>query len=87
MGKKVYVGKFLSKYTRSTDSIEQSKPFKNVFVKNFENKLDDQSLFDLFSKFGEITSAKVMVDENNKTKGFGFVNFALSESAIKVNFN
>lgn len=84
MGKKVYVGKFLSKFTRSTDSNVHNKPFKNVFVKNFAEKLDDQGLFILFSKFGEITSAKVMLDENEKSKGFGFVNFVQFESAIKV---
>ena len=54
-----FVGKFLSRHYRSQENDEHLKKFKNVFVKNFDDKLNDESLIGLFSKFGEITSAKV----------------------------
>lgn len=43
----------------------------NVFVKHLPSDINDQGLFDLFSKYGEIVSAKVMVDENKQSLGFG----------------
>jgi len=78
-GKKVYVSKFLPKSARQQNGMEGS--FTNVFVKNFGDKIDDSKLKDLFSKFGEITSHVVARDENNKSKGFGFVAFQNPESA------
>jgi polyadenylate-binding protein len=59
-----FVGKFLPKYNRLQENDEQTIKFKNVFVKNFQEELNDESLFNLFSKFGEITSAKVSQKSN-----------------------
>jgi polyadenylate-binding protein len=53
-------------------------------VKNFQDKLDEPKLIELFSKFGEITSVKVPLDESGKPRGFGFINYKNPDDATKV---
>ncbi|GFO34381.1 polyadenylate-binding protein [Plakobranchus ocellatus] len=55
--------------------------FTNVFIKNFKDLLDDFKLWKLCKQFGEVTSAKVMVDEYGISKGFGFACFTDSDAA------
>lgn len=38
-------------------------------------------LHDLFQKFGKILSSKVVMSEDGKSKGYGFVQFESEESA------
>lgn len=56
----------------------------NLYVKNLDDNLDDEQLRQEFAKYGNITSAKVMRDENNRSKGFGFVCFNEPENATKA---
>lgn len=45
-----------------------------LYVGNLAYGLRDQDLQDAFSQFGEVTSAKVMMDrDTGRSKGFGFV--------------
>jgi len=53
----------------------------NVFVGNLDAEVDDQLLYQTFSAFGQVLSAKVMLDDDKNSKGFGFVNFADFESS------
>lgn len=53
----------------------------NLYVKNIEEELSDEGLRETFATFGAITSAKVMIDENGRSKGFGFVCFEKPEEA------
>jgi len=59
----------------------------NLFVKFLPQDLGTEALFSLFSPFGTVLSAKVIVDnETGSSKGFGFVNFktqAEAEAAIE----
>jgi len=83
--KKVFVGRFVPRKEREKELGEKAKKFTNVYVKNFGEELGDEKLKELFSKYGKITSYKViMAEENTKNKGFGFVSFEDSEAAEKA---
>ncbi|KAF5098971.1 hypothetical protein D0Z00_001837 [Geotrichum galactomycetum] len=56
----------------------------NLYVKNLDLKITDDLLRETFQKFGTITSCRVMIDENGKSKGFGFVCFASADDATKA---
>jgi len=58
--------------------------FTNVYIKNFANKLDDEKLRALFEKYGTILSCVVIKDEQNKSRGFGFVSFENTEEAKRA---
>lgn len=80
-GKKVFVGKFLPRAARSRELGDMANVYTNVYVKNFAEHLDRDSLEKLFSQFGPILSCAVMTDSEGKSKGFGFVGFEKPEDA------
>lgn len=83
--KKVFVGRFVPRKEREKELGEKAKKFTNVYIKNFGDDLSEEKLTEIFSKFGKITSFKVMSDEGTgRAKGFGFVSFEDSESAEKA---
>lgn len=79
--KKVFVGEFMSKRERHEKLGDQAKKFKNVFIKNFGENLNEEKLREMFEKYGDITSCVVMADDTGKSKGFGFVAFDSHEAA------
>lgn len=53
-----------------------------LFVGSLSWGVTDQMLSDAFSEFGNVTSAKVIMDrDTNRSKGFGFVEFETGEEA------
>ena len=56
----------------------------NLYVKNLDDTINDERLEQEFLPFGTITSAKVMKDQNQRSKGFGFVCFATPDEATKA---
>ena len=56
----------------------------NLYVKNLDDSVDDEMLRQNFESYGKITSAKVMNDENGRSKGFGFVCFEKPDDATKA---
>ncbi|KAF2348028.1 hypothetical protein FHG87_021217, partial [Trinorchestia longiramus] len=79
--KKVYVGKFIPRAEREKELGEKAKMFTNVYVKNFGDDYTDEKLCEAFSRFGKITSHKVITGEDGKSKGFGFVAFEDPDAA------
>jgi RNA recognition motif-containing protein len=46
----------------------------NIFISNISFKVREQSLSELFSQFGEVTSVRIIKDkETRRSKGYGFV--------------
>jgi RNA recognition motif-containing protein len=46
----------------------------NIFVSNLGFHVESSDLKGFFAEFGEVTSAKVIMDrETNRSRGFGFV--------------
>ncbi|KAH1160834.1 hypothetical protein GLYMA_11G255000v4 [Glycine max] len=53
-----------------------------LFIGGLSYGVDDQSLKDAFSGFGDVVDAKVITDrDSGRSRGFGFVNFSNDESA------
>lgn len=54
----------------------------NIYVGNLSWSLKEQDLTDLFTPFGEVASAKIVMDKfTNRSKGFGFVDMPNDEQA------
>jgi len=54
----------------------------NIYVGNLSWNLKDQDLTDLFTPFGEVASAKIVLDKfTQRSKGFGFVEMPNDEQA------
>ena len=57
----------------------------NLFISSLPPEVDDASLIKLFSPFGKIVSAKVMVDLNTKiSRGFGFVKYSTLDEGNNI---
>ncbi|KAH8362349.1 polyadenylate-binding protein [Drosophila serrata] len=84
-GKSLYVARAQKKAERQQELKRKFEELKkkrhdsvfgvNLYVKNLDDSIDDEVLRTHFSLFGTITSAKVMTDEEGRSKGFGFVCF------------
>merc|ERR1719239_1497252 len=61
--KKVFVGRFVPRKEREKELGEKAKKFTNVFIKNFGDDLSEEKLKEMFSKYGKITSHKVVRDD------------------------
>lgn len=59
----------------------------NIFVSSLSFSTTDQELKQLFDSYGSVSSAKIIMDkDNNRSKGFGFVEMpddTEGEKAIK----
>jgi RNA recognition motif-containing protein len=46
----------------------------NIYVGNLSFRTDDEELREVFAEFGDVASAKVIMDrETDRSRGFGFV--------------
>ncbi len=55
----------------------------NIYVGNLNWGMTSDDLYNLFSPYGEVVSAKIVTDKfnNNRSKGFGFVEMSDDEAA------
>lgn len=54
----------------------------NIYVGNLNYNVTQEDLEGLFGEYGEVTSAKIIVDrETGRSKGFGFVEMANDDEA------
>jgi polyadenylate-binding protein len=93
-GRKLYVARAQKKEERERENKERIEKERNerhskfantnLYIKNLADTIDDERLRNEFKTFGNITSAKVMIDSNKKSRGFGFVCFSSQEEATKA---
>jgi len=91
---KLYVARAQKKIERETElrnrfeRIKQERINKyqgvNLYIKNLDDTIDDSKLKEAFINYGTITSAKVMKDDKENSKGFGFVCYQTAEEATKA---
>jgi RNA recognition motif-containing protein len=57
----------------------------NIYVSNLSFNVQDEDLKEFFTPYGEVTSAKVIIDKfTNSSKGFGFVEMSDNAAAQKA---
>jgi len=93
-GKTVFVGRAQKKRDRERElrdkfeaiKLERASKFSgvNLYVKNLDDAINDEMLREAFVPFGNISSAKVMIDDKGASRGFGFVCFGATEEATKA---
>lgn len=55
---------------------------KKIYIGNLAYSCNDESLQNLFTEFGTVESAKVIVDrDSGRSKGFGFVEMSTEDEA------
>jgi len=92
-GKALFVGRAQKKNERQAELKKKYEAIKmervsrthgvNLYIKNLDDTIDDHHLREEFSKFGNITSAKVML-EDGRSRGFGFVCFNMPDEATRA---
>lgn len=75
----VIVGAFLRRQDRTTSNV-----WTNLYVKQFAESWTEKTLAELFGEFGQLASVFIAIDENGRSKRFGFVDFTSHESAAKA---
>lgn len=93
-GRQLFAGRAQKKSERSAElrarfeaiRQERSNRFQgvNLYIKNLDDDIDDERLRKEFARFGNITSAKVMKNDKEVSRGFGFVCFSSQEEATKA---
>ena len=57
----------------------------NIYVSNLSFNVQDEDLREFFAPYGEVTSAKIIMDrESGRSRGFGFVEMSDDEASRKA---
>lgn len=56
-----------------------SIPFHRLYVGNIHFNVTEQDLQAVFEPFGELEFVQLQKDENNRSRGYGFVQYVLSD--------
>ncbi|KFK38254.1 hypothetical protein AALP_AA3G089300 [Arabis alpina] len=66
-------------------SVSSASPSSKLFIGGLSWSVDEQSLKDAFSSFGEVSEVRIAYDkESGRSKGFGFVDFAKEDDALSA---
>lgn len=93
-GQEIFVGRAQKKKERQSElrkmweerKLENLQRYQgvNLYVKNLDDTVDEEVLRKEFAHCGTITSTKIMRDEKDNTRGFGFVCFSTPDEATKA---
>ncbi|KAL1821754.1 hypothetical protein DCAR_0418176 [Daucus carota subsp. sativus] len=73
---------FSTSFCRSFSSSSSPPPTNKLFVAGLSWSVDEKSLKDAFSSFGEVTEVRIMYDKDTgRSRGFGFVYFSNGDEA------
>lgn len=56
----------------------------NLYVKNLDDTINEDTFRETFAPFGTITSARIMKNEEGVSRGFGFICFSSPEEATRA---
>jgi RNA recognition motif-containing protein len=57
----------------------------NIYVGNLDYRVNEKDLNEVFSEYGTVISAKIIMDKyNGRSKGFGFVEMENEDEANKA---
>mgnify|MGYP002385765359 CR=1 FL=1 len=92
--KPLYVGRAQKKSERESELRRKYEQLKlehlakytgiNLYIKNLEDEVNEESLRKEFANYGKIKTVRVMTDDKGVTKGFGFVCFTTPEEAQRA---
>lgn len=58
---------------------------KKIYIGNLSYNVDDQGLTDLFSQYGEVETARIVMDrDSGRSKGFAFVEMSSDSQATEA---
>ncbi|XP_010460680.1 PREDICTED: glycine-rich RNA-binding protein 4, mitochondrial [Camelina sativa] len=68
-----------------TSSSSSESPSSKLFIGGLSWSVDEQSLKDAFSSFGEVAEVRIAYDKGSgRSRGFGFVDFAEKDNALSA---
>ena len=84
-GKPIRICKYESKYSPNNNKNIDSK--RNLLVTNLDTKMTQMEFYNIFIKYGDISSGKIEYDENGISKGYGYIYYYDESSAEKAKEN
>ena len=71
-----------ARHCRDTSAAQRNRKHVRIYVGNLPYATGSQELSELFSQYGHVAQANVIMDrENGRSKGFGFVDMPNSDEA------
>jgi RNA recognition motif-containing protein len=73
-----------AKKNKSTAPLAVGTPNRELYVGNIDYRISNQELKDIFKLFNTIEAVKIIRDPKGRSKGYGFVRFAVLEDAVNA---
>ena len=85
-GKAIRICKYESKYILNNNekTLKNIDFQRNLLIKNLDAKMSQSEFYNIFLKYGDISSGKIEYDKNGISKGFGYIYYYDIESAEKA---